>query len=173
MALFHRLNMASGGFQVDLCADSNNRLCPIYFSEEHSFLELPDGLLRGMNCFCNPPFDAELIAPIVDKVIAMGKAGVDITIIVPLTKGEQEWFLKLVKNCCDMIFIQGRVQYGRDPNLPAVVDEKTGKVKKHASPPGPSCIFRINGNAARCVSTLGEITPEGDHWNPHRLRRNS
>lgn len=160
---FDPINEAVGGFDIDMCADADNTKCPVYFTKENSFWTVPAPMLRGKTLWFQPPFGSEEAAPIAKRAIEFAKAGADCYFLFPV-KSEQSFFLNLMKESFAIYFIRGRIIYVEDPNAPPRYSKKTGELLKATGSPQPCCLLHLNGNPAKHLRTLGELTGRGDHW---------
>ena len=103
-ALFDRMNTAFG-FTLDVCADSKNAKCPIFFSKEQ------DGLAQEWvgRCWMNPPY-GRAIGLWVKKAFLSAQQGALVVALLP-ARVDTKWWHDYVMGA-DVHFIKGRIKFG-------------------------------------------------------------
>lgn len=116
-ATFDALN-AEFGFDVDVCAVSENAKCDRYFTPKQ------DGLAqdwRGLTCFMNPPYGRE-IKHWMFKAHLSSLGGATVVCLVPARTDTGWWHDYAMKG--EIRFIRGRLQFGtrrKDAPFPCAV----------------------------------------------------
>lgn len=114
---FDRLN-DEFGFEVDVCATSDNAKCDRYFTPKQ------DGLAqdwRGLRCFMNPPYGRE-IKHWMHKAYNSSLGGATVVCLVPARTDTAWWHDYAMKG--EIRFIRGRLQFGtsrKDAPFPCAV----------------------------------------------------
>lgn len=108
--LFDSLNAEFGPFDVDVCADAENRKCVRYWDRD------ADGLAqdwRGLNCWMNPPYGRE-IAGWVRKAATGGARRV--VALLPARTDTAYWHDYVIPYASEIRFLRGRVRFsGKGP----------------------------------------------------------
>lgn len=99
------------GFDCDVAANYDNRLCHIYIDEFNDALSCD----WQVSNWCNPPYSD--VAPWINKAICeMGNGNLTVMLIPADTS--VKWFKLAFENCSECHFISGRL---------AFINEETGK----------------------------------------------
>ena len=102
-SLFRRLNWEFL-FTADICASHENKLHPVYYTEDQDALTSP---WFNVN-WCNPPYSD--VTPWVDKAIEQYQQGKTIVMLVP-SDTSVKWFKKAYDSCNEVRFISGRISF--------------------------------------------------------------
>jgi len=106
-SIFNPLN-AIFNFELDLAASDSNHLCEFYFSENDNALDKTLIHVIGTGAiWCNPPYSD--IMPWVNKCIELSE-GRNVVMLIPADTSVK-WFAKAFENCCECIFLEGRVSF--------------------------------------------------------------
>ena len=106
---FDKQNLLYGPFNVDVCADSTNAKCPVYFDKTL------DGLKQSWKgkCWMNPPYGKE-IGKWMKKAYESAGNGVVVVCLVPARTDTKWWHEYAIKGRID--FIKGRLKFGGAKN---------------------------------------------------------
>lgn len=111
--LFNWLNSVYN-FDVDLCANNDNKKCENYFNEEDNSLK-QDWHMQGHknSGFCNPPYSN--IKPWINKAIKETEKGFTTVMLIPTPNGESHYH-EIFVHATSITFISGRIAF-YNPNL--------------------------------------------------------
>lgn len=101
--LFETMN-AEFGFAVDVCANSDNHLCPEYYDTERDALSM---IWRGC-VFMNPPYGRELEAWMRKATISVAE-GATVVCLVPARTDVVWWHRYALRG--EIRFIKGRLRF--------------------------------------------------------------
>jgi len=106
---FDKYSVAYGPFDIDVCADSTNAKCSVYFDKEK------DGLKQEWvgKCWMNPPYGRE-IGKWMSKAFESSKQGATVVCLVP-ARTDTKWWHDYAMNG-EIIFIKGRLKFGNAKN---------------------------------------------------------
>jgi phage N-6-adenine-methyltransferase len=101
-------------FTLDVAADDENHLCPLYMTKEHSALEQSwghDSLGNRMNVWCNPPYN--LVKEFCSKAVEEVESNnVDVAILLIPARTDTKWFHDIIlPNASNVWFIKGRINF--------------------------------------------------------------
>jgi Reverse transcriptase (RNA-dependent DNA polymerase)/DNA N-6-adenine-methyltransferase (Dam) len=103
--IFQRLERLYGPHDIDLFASNLNAQLPCFFSQFHcpgsSGVNSLIHTWHGSNCYANPPFDADTLLSVVQKIAQERCA---ITLVVPYWTA-QPWWQLLMEMAVDMVFL--------------------------------------------------------------------
>lgn len=123
------LTDAFGPFDVDVCADADNAMCPRFYDEA------TDGLAQVWTgtFWCNPPYSgvADWVKKGYESVYVDKTA--DRGVFLVANRTETEWFHEYAAKGL-VFFLRSRVKFDEPKDLKPLIDKKTGKVKKRSSP---------------------------------------
>ena len=102
---FKNLNMEFN-FNLDACADDNNKLCDEYYSKENSCLEKS---WRGKRVFMNPPYGRD-IAKFIEKAYSESLAAEIIVMLLP-ARTDTKYFHEYILPYCEIRFVKGRLKF--------------------------------------------------------------
>lgn len=108
-ATFDALN-AEFGFEVDVCATSDNAKCDLFFTQE------VDGLAQNWGqavCWMNPPYGRE-IGKWMRKALESSQGGATVVCLVPARTDTAWWHDYAAKG--EIRFLRGRLKFGGSPN---------------------------------------------------------
>lgn len=106
---FNEWNALYGPFDIDVCADSTNAKCPVYFDKE------ADGLKQPWvgRCWMNPPYGRDIGAWMKKAIQSYGE-GATVVCLVPARTDTKWWHDYAMRG--DIIFIKGRLKFGDAKN---------------------------------------------------------
>jgi len=96
-------------FNLDVCADENNKKCKRYFDKKEN------GLYQswtGYRCFMNPPYGRQIKDWI--KKASLSKAEIVVAILPART--DTRWFHDYIYNKTEIRFLKGRLKFGNSKN---------------------------------------------------------
>lgn len=93
-------------FEADVCANHENALCDIYFTEENSCL---DKTWKSIN-FMNPPYSKSMIK-FIEKAHDEWMNNNCTTVALVPSRTDTRWFHNFVYNKADIVFIKGRLKF--------------------------------------------------------------
>lgn len=144
--LFHWLNKQFN-FDIDLCADKENKLVHSYISVQSDSLTV-DWHKLGKVGFCNPPFSNQW--GFINKAIDEAMRGFVTVMVLPCFNGQAYW--KHVYDHAEVTNIVGRINYLSPCDYTRVVNKKKVQVKKGQPVPGNTsgtCIVVFGATLAR------------------------
>jgi len=102
---FDECSIKYGPFDIDVCADSNNAKCKIYFDE------ITNGLKQiwSGKCWMNPPYGRS-ITEWMRKAYESSGNGTVVVCLVPARTDTKWWHDYAMKG--DITFIKGRLKFG-------------------------------------------------------------
>ena len=106
---FNQQNTLYGPFTLDVCADSANAKCPVYFDKNK------DGLKQNWTgkCWMNPPYGRE-IGKWMKKAYESSGNGTVVVCLVPARTDTKWWHDYAVKG--QITFVRGRLKFGDSKN---------------------------------------------------------
>ena len=114
-------------FNLDACADDENKLCNDYYSLENSCL---DKFWRGKRVFMNPPYGRN-ISQFIKKAWRERNNAELIVMLLP-ARTDTKYFHEYILPYCEIRFVKGRLKF---------LDENNQE--KDAAPfPSMVCIYR-------------------------------
>jgi phage N-6-adenine-methyltransferase len=101
------------GFDIDVCADSENACLPTYWTEQDDALSK---VWTGV-CWMNPPF-GHGIGKWVRKAFEASRSGAVVVCLLP-ARVDTSWWHDYVKHATEIRFIRGRMRFsGHSVNAP-------------------------------------------------------
>jgi len=106
---FDKLNSEFGGFELDVCATTENAKCVQYYTKE------VDGLSQKWvgKCWMNPPYGRE-IKHWMCKAVSSAKQGALVVCLVPARTDTAWWHDYAMQG--QIRFIRGRLKFGNAKN---------------------------------------------------------
>ena len=119
---------AEFSFEVDVCANKDNKKCRKYYSVDD------DGLSQKWQgvCWMNPPYGRE-IGKWVKKAYESALGGAVVVCLLP-SRTDTRWFHDYCMKSCDIRFIKGRLKFNKSKNsapFPSVVVVFSPNTLKH------------------------------------------
>ena len=105
--LFNWLNSIYN-FDIDLCANSENKKCDSYFDEDHNALNRKWFWNGDSVGFCNPPYSN--IKPWIKKAINEVESGFTTVMLIPTPNGES-YYRDVFEHATSITFITGRIAF--------------------------------------------------------------
>lgn len=107
--VFDELNKFYGPFEMDVCADSSNAKCDVYFDKD------TDGLKQQWagKCWMNPPYGRE-IGKWMKKAYESSLAGATVVCLVPARTDTKWWHDYAMLG--HIVFYRGRLKFGNAKN---------------------------------------------------------
>lgn len=99
-------------FDLDVCADKDNRKCHRYVGVEKNGLVQP---WAPYTCWCNPPYSKPL--PWVEKAVMEAANGARVVMLLPVDTSTK-WFKRCFASASEIIFLQPRVRFQGAPGSP-------------------------------------------------------
>lgn len=106
---FDKLNNEFG-FEIDVCANSENAKCEAFYTKEIDGLKQNWG---GMVCWMNPPYGRE-IGAWMRKANEESKRGATIVCLVPARTDTRWWHEYVIQH--EVRFVRGRLKFGNAKN---------------------------------------------------------
>lgn len=99
------------GFELDVCATSENAKCGKFFTKTD------DGLVQAWKgiCWCNPPYGRE-IKFWVEKAMRTAKAGDATVVCLVPARTDTHWWHDFVSKADEVRFVKGRLKFGGHTN---------------------------------------------------------
>ena len=141
-AIYEALNRDFGPFDVDLTADAQRHLCPVWFGPDSNvgaFDALTaDWGTAGTNGYSNPPY-GRFIQQILEKAKLESLRGFSSTLLLPMriTKAFKEHVLV---GASDLLFCSRRITFFED-GIPRIGEERRTKKGKVCKPHGDGAVF--------------------------------
>lgn len=107
-------------FDLDVCADSSNFKCPLFFDKTLN------GLIQdwhGHTCWCNPPYGRS-IGLWVEKAYESWLYGGSTVVMLLPARTDTKWFHRFIYNKAEIRFIEGRLKFGssnKDAPFPSMI----------------------------------------------------
>lgn len=99
------------GFNLDVCATSDNAKCSEYITPEiNSLNQVWDGI-----CWCNPPYGRE-ISNWVKKAYDESQRGATVVCLIPARTDTSYWHDYIFPYASEIRFIRGRLKFGNSNN---------------------------------------------------------
>lgn len=110
--LFEKLDKIAGGFKVDAAANGENHLCPVWYGPDSPTATDALAVEKWLSpAFCNPPY-GKGIERWLEKFNEQKELGQTVIALLP-ARVETQWWANLVVPNCDILFLIGRVPFGR------------------------------------------------------------
>jgi phage N-6-adenine-methyltransferase len=106
---FNKINLQYGPFDVDVCANTTNAKCPVFFDKNK------DGLKQKWvgKCWMNPPYGKD-ISKWMEKAHQSWQEGATVVCLVPSRTDTKWWHHFAMKG--QIVFIKGRLKFGDSKN---------------------------------------------------------
>jgi site-specific DNA-methyltransferase (adenine-specific) len=108
---FNELNKEFN-FNLDPCADSNNKKCNRYFTKEQNGLIQDWG---GCTVFCNPPYGRAIGEWVKKAYMESKKPNTTIVMLIP-ARTDTKYFHEYIYHKSEIRFIKGRLKFGCSNN---------------------------------------------------------
>lgn len=161
-AVFAKLDADFGPFDIDVCADEERALCPLWFGADSPVNEYDARTARwagwGMNGFCNPPY-GRFVQDILAKARQEAALGFATTLLLPLRiTGAFKRYVLSDGGASDLLFCDKRITF---------YDHGTPRLDAKGNP----CSAMFDSVIVRYVPDHGGLTRTGI-WTvpPHVVR---
>ena len=151
--LFDRYNDIFG-FNLDVCATEQNKLCEHFFTEKFSCLVNPWIKAKAEAAWMNPPYGKD-IGIFTRRAIQQTQEHKLITVSLLPARTDTAWFQELIKAAWVVDFLKGRVKFTRNcdtcfkrPTCKVYYDSLAEKKKPPSdkySAPFPSAVVILRG----------------------------
>jgi phage N-6-adenine-methyltransferase len=108
--LFDKLD-AVFGFNVDVCASSENSKCATWFSKEFDGL----GMTWIGTCWMNPPYGRDIMKWVEKAHKSSIENGATVVCLLP-ARTDTKWWHEYVAKASEIHFIRGRLKFGGSTN---------------------------------------------------------
>lgn len=137
-------------FNVDLCASANDSKCSDYIDDLAATRDID---FAEENCWCNPPYGAELHW-IVPKLVTISKHAFTIAALLPASL-DLKWYHECVvaNEHCTQYTKRGRIKFDPSPSILIAWDKKNPEVP-FVSRPSHSNILCVFSDKAISTPTL-------------------
>jgi phage N-6-adenine-methyltransferase len=99
-------------FELDVCANEENKKCVRYFNEEQNGLVQDWG---GSRVWCNPPYGRQ-IGFWVKKAYEESLKGSLVVMLLPSRTDTKWWHEYVIDKQAEVVFIKGRLKFGDSKN---------------------------------------------------------
>ena len=101
------------GFQLDVAATDENRLCRLWYTKERSGLEQP---WAPHVTWLNPPYGRS-IGKWLQKALDESRAGATVVALIP-ARVDTQWWHRIVLEADEVWFLEGRVPFSGQQGAP-------------------------------------------------------